>query len=111
MQITITPLHCPDCQSTKITHIYYINRISFELYAKEIIESNSISSYYNHIFRKNRFIRNIYLLHQPEVEGNVSRRCDSSVRRSSHTSCASTCCIRKMMDSTQASYTVRGVNL
>jgi hypothetical protein len=49
--------------AAKVTIIYCINRISFELYAKEIIESNRISFYYNYIFRKNKFIR-IQFLYQ-----------------------------------------------
>jgi hypothetical protein len=42
--------------AAKVTIIYCINRISLEPGAKKIIESNSISFYYNYIFRKNKFI-------------------------------------------------------
>jgi hypothetical protein len=54
--------HLPEIfYGAKVTMIDCISRISFEPYAKEIIESNSISSYYNHIFRKNKFIRNLFV--------------------------------------------------
>jgi hypothetical protein len=40
-------------------NILFIASTEFHLNlsAKKIIERNSISSYYNHIFRKNKFIR------------------------------------------------------
>jgi hypothetical protein len=41
----------------KITHIYCINRISFELYAKKSSKTTVYHFFYNHIFRKNKFIR------------------------------------------------------